>query len=169
MTDFVKLFLKQKNRGFSNNENFGSSSFFKGGPVGFCFALWKKSDWFLPLHNIKKWEKVWFFSKPEKNVLHDHFGKGVKHETKKLIFQKKLNEPKTCMSLKIEFLGRGRVPEKNKMCSGKLSQFLIWLTKLFSANQSLRPLKSTPLGFPINPPRLYILSWITKRQLIFYN
>ena len=89
MTDFVKLFLKQKNRGFSNNENFGSSSFFKGGPVGFCFALWKKSDWFLPLHNIKKWEKVWFFSKPEKNVLHDHFGKGVKHETKKLIFPKK--------------------------------------------------------------------------------
>ena len=39
MTDFVKLFLKQKDRGFSNKENFGSSSFFKGGPVGFCFAL----------------------------------------------------------------------------------------------------------------------------------
>ena len=81
--------------------------------------------------------------------------KGSNTKPKNWYFQKKLNEPKTCMSLKIEFLGRGRVPEKNKMCSGKLSQFLIWLTKLFSANQSLRSLKSTPLGFPINPPRLY--------------
>ena len=52
MTDFVKLIL---------NENFGSSSFFKGGPVGICFASWKKSGWFLPPQHIKKWEKVWFF------------------------------------------------------------------------------------------------------------
>ena len=124
MTDFVKLFLKQKNRGFSNNETFGSSSFFKGGPVGFCFALWKKSDWFLPLHNIKKWEKVWFFSKPEKNVLHDHFGKGVKHETKKLIFPKKKAQWTHCMSLKIKFLGSGRVPEKK--------QNVFWKAEIFS-------------------------------------
>ena len=38
MTDFVKLILKQKIGGLTNNENFGSSSFFKGGPVGICFA-----------------------------------------------------------------------------------------------------------------------------------
>ena len=89
MTDFVKLILKQKIGGLTNNENFGSSSFFKGGPVGICFASWKKSDWFLPPQHIKKWEKVWFFSKPEKNVLQDHFGKEVKHDIKNLDFQKK--------------------------------------------------------------------------------
>ena len=59
-------FSSKKIGGLTNNENFGSSSFFKGGPVGICFASWKKSDWFLPPQHIKKWEKVWFFSKPEK-------------------------------------------------------------------------------------------------------
>ena len=104
MTDFVKLILKQKIGGLTNNENFGSSSFFKGGQVGICFASWKKSDWFLPPQHIKKWEKVWFFSKPEKNVLHDHSGKGVKHYMKKLRFQKKNSmNPKLACHWKLSF------------------------------------------------------------------
>ena len=89
MTDFVKLFLKQKNRGFDEHWKFWFVIIFQGGPSWTLFCFMKKSDWFLPPNNIKKWEKVWFFSKHEKNVLHDHFGKGVKHDTKKLRFPKK--------------------------------------------------------------------------------
>ena len=90
MTDFVKLILKQKNRGGRQNENFGSSSFFKGGPVGICFASWKKSDWFLPPQHIKKMrESLIFFPNLNKNFLHNHSGKEVKHDMKKLRFPKK--------------------------------------------------------------------------------
>ena len=94
MTDLVKLFFKLKYRGLKNNKNCGMSSFFKGAQLGPHFAFWKKSNWFLPPHNTKRSEKIWFFSKPEKNVLHDHFGKGVKHETKKSEVSKKTQQTK---------------------------------------------------------------------------
>ena len=87
----------------------------------FCFMKKVRLVLASPTHK-KMRESLIFFPNLKKNVLHDHFDKGVKHDMKKIeISKKKLNEPKICMSLKIEFLGRGMVPDKNKMCSGKLS------------------------------------------------
>ena len=89
MTDFVKLNLKQKNRGFDKQWKFWFVIIFQGGPSWNLFCFMKKVRLVLASPTQKKWEKVGFFSKPEKNVLHDHFGKGVKHDMKKLRFPKK--------------------------------------------------------------------------------